>query len=97
MIQHLELLIIERINGFFGYRAVARLAIRQGPLPQRPRPGRRNCARSAGARSAALEHDLEAVKDPGLREALDRLGRAVIATSPRQNPFRLACQPQRNG
>jgi hypothetical protein len=40
-IQHREPVILERINGFFGYRAVGRLAIRQGPLPQRrPKPPR---------------------------------------------------------
>jgi len=81
-IQHLEPLIIERINGFFGYRAVVRLAIRQGPLPQRAPPRPPELRPLSRGESAALEHDLEAVKDPGLREALDRLGRAVIGTAP---------------
>ena len=34
-VQHLEPLIIERINGFFGYGAVARISILQAPIPQR--------------------------------------------------------------
>ena len=32
-LQHLETEVIERINSYFGYRAVARLALVQGPLP----------------------------------------------------------------
>ena len=37
-IQHLEPVIVERINRYFGYRAVARLRILQGPLPRQPAP-----------------------------------------------------------
>ena len=31
-LQHLEPQVLERINGYFGYRAVARLRIHQGPV-----------------------------------------------------------------
>ena len=31
-LQHLAPLVIEKINGFFGYKAVARLRLTQGPL-----------------------------------------------------------------
>jgi|HubBroStandDraft_1064217.scaffolds.fasta_scaffold00397_14 hypothetical protein len=77
-IQHLEPVIIERINGFFGYRAVARLALRQGPVPRRG-PNRPPPPRAlTRPETAALAAQLESVKDPGLRAALERLGRAVI-------------------
>ena len=33
-VQHREPQILERINGFFGYGAVSRLALVQGPLPE---------------------------------------------------------------
>jgi hypothetical protein len=85
-IQHLEPVIIERINGFFGYHAVARLAIRQGPLPQRPPPRPPVPRALTQGESAALEHGLESVKDSGLREALERLGRSVIATAAPAKP-----------
>jgi hypothetical protein len=81
-LQHREPQILERINAFFGYRAVARLALVQGPplrapekRPPAPRP-------LAPAESAALEQRLAGIADPALRDALERLGRAVIGTSP---------------
>ncbi|MGE0718783.1 MAG: DUF721 domain-containing protein [Alphaproteobacteria bacterium] len=37
-IQHLSHRIVERINGHFGFRAVARLTLRHGPVPRRPVP-----------------------------------------------------------
>jgi hypothetical protein len=79
-IQHREPVIIERINGYFGYRAVARLAIVQGPPPlcselppAPPRP-------LQPSELAALEERLEGISDPALREALARLGSAIIAS-----------------
>jgi hypothetical protein len=81
-IQHLEPLIIERINTFFGYKAVGRLAIRQGPLPRRNEPKAPPPPRPLSeAESQALQGRLQTVNDPGLREALERLGRAVIGST----------------
>lgn len=77
-IQHLEPLILERINGYFGYRAVRRLALRQGPLPD-ARPAR---LPPLPAPSQAQEEWLNAaaatVDDPELAAALRDLGRAVL-------------------
>ena len=81
-LQHREPQILERINAFFGYRAVARLSLVQGPplrgADRRPPPPRP----LAAAESAALEKRLAGVVDPALRGALERLGRAVIGSSP---------------
>lgn len=81
-LQHLEPLVIERINGFFGYRAIARLALRQGPLA--PRPQRRKIAPPQPAPDAAarLAPLLAGVEDEELRAALERLGRGVLARRP---------------
>jgi hypothetical protein len=86
-VQHLEPLIIERINGFFGYKAVARLALRQGALPHRdgleaPRP------RELGAgERASLKRQVAGIEDPELRDVLEGLGRAVLgAETPRLAP-----------
>jgi hypothetical protein len=64
--RHLEPIIIERINGFFGYRAVARLAIRQGPLPQRPTPRLTEPRALTRTETAALEQGVQTVEDPDL-------------------------------
>ncbi len=77
--QHLEPIIIERINGFFGYGAVARIQLVQGPpkhavaAPPEPR-------RLDAAEQRALEARLAGVGDPGLREVLARLGAAVLGS-----------------
>jgi hypothetical protein len=81
-LQHLAPVIIERINGFFGYRAVARLAIRQGPLPGAALARKSAPPPVAAEDRAALERRLDAVEDPDLRAALMRLGCAVLAATP---------------
>lgn len=76
-IQHLEPQIIERINGFFGYRAVGRLALRQGPIPRlrdkTPPPVIPLSAQQMGR----VADTVAQVQDPTLRAALERLGQAV--------------------
>ena len=73
-IQHLSPVILERVNRFFGWRAVGRLALRQAPLTRReapkppPAPGPELTAR--------LAESLD-VTDQGLRDALARLGAAI--------------------
>lgn len=74
-IQHLSGLIIERVNRFFGWRAVGRITLRQAPLAARkpkappPPPDPQTVARIAA--------DLGDVADEGLRQALARLGASV--------------------
>ena len=78
-LQHLEPLVLDRIASYFGYRAVTRLAIVQGPLPRRVKPPRRHRPRILSkAEEAALRQDLAATEDAGLRAALERLGREVL-------------------
>ncbi len=82
-LQHLEPQVIERINTFFGYRAVARLAMRQGPLPPRRTPPAAPKLRPLTPdEEAELAGRLAAVADPVLREAMERLGRAVLGSPP---------------
>jgi hypothetical protein len=67
--------IIERINAYFGYAAVAELRIVQAPVGEAPaarRPARRT--------AEPLTHEVAGVSDAGLRDALARLGAGVRAT-----------------
>jgi hypothetical protein len=77
-IQHREPILLERINGYFGYRAVARLAMIQGPLPleERMAPPELRCL--AAEEQRALDERVSPVTDPELRAALARLGSAMI-------------------
>ncbi len=75
-VQHLAPQIMERINGYFGYRAVARLRLKQ--VPYRPGPKRNRTAPVPTPEiTPELAARLESVEDPELRAALGRLGRAL--------------------
>jgi len=75
-LQHLEPQILERINGHFGFAAVARLKFVHGPLPAvAAKPAPRVLS---AEEEAALEARLSGIESAGLRAALKRLGRAVL-------------------
>jgi hypothetical protein len=77
--QHLEPVLIERINAFFGYGAVARLAFVQGPpLNAAPKPVPLRTLSADEQRE--IESRVAGVADPTLRDALMRLGRAVAGS-----------------
>ena len=80
-IQHREPVLLERINAFFGYRAVARLTLKQGP-PSRPaEPPAPRLRALEGHEIRQLDRGLADIEDPTLRDALRRLGAAVIASA----------------
>lgn len=69
-IQHLGAVICERVNRFFGWRAVERLAFRQSPLRRgAQRPRRRNDTAAALQLAATMPE----IADQELRQALGRL------------------------
>jgi hypothetical protein len=77
-IQHLSGVIIEKVNRFFGWRAVGRIQIRQAPL------ARRNAKAPSKAPDPAVVARLAAgmadIADDDLRGALARLGASVKRT-----------------
>ncbi len=79
MMQHVMPAIIERVNRFFGYPAVSRVAIRQGAAP-RPAPSR-VAPPSLRPIPQAMGDSLRAVSDPELRAVLESLARGVAASS----------------
>ncbi len=81
-LQHLEPLLLERINAYFGYRAVARVKMVQGPLPSKPAASARETPPDPEA-EAQLAQELKQVKDPALKAALEGLGRAVLGREKR--------------
>ncbi len=78
-IQHLEPLIVERINTYFGYRAVAKLKLIQRPLPKMLEPPALPHQEPLNpAQENFLEDLLSAIDDPELRVRLEALGRSVL-------------------
>jgi hypothetical protein len=76
-IQHLAPVILERVNRFFGWRAVGNLRLRQAPLGRKRRPQAPPLDAQVTARIAA---DLGDIDDANLRDALARLGAAIKQT-----------------
>ncbi len=83
-LQHLEPLIVERINAHLGYPAVARLRLRQGPLPRPKGLGRPEPPALSDSERSALEERTAQVEDPQLRRALESLGRSVLGENARK-------------
>ncbi len=77
-LQHETPKIIDRINSFYGYGAIASVKIMQGPLSRR-KPARRVPPELSQNRAKALEAQLEAVADPTLKDALRRLGTGILS------------------
>jgi hypothetical protein len=74
-IQHLSAVILERVNRFFGWQAIGRIALRQAPLrrrePRKPPPA------PDPTEHARIAASLPEITDEPLRQALARLGAAV--------------------
>jgi hypothetical protein len=74
-IQHSADVILERVNRFFGWSAVGKLAFRQAPLSRSRRPAR---PRPPDAKAVAqVAETLDSIEDEQLRDALARLGAAI--------------------
>jgi hypothetical protein len=80
MMQHVAPAIQERVNQFFGYEAVARVAIRQGLVQVEKRKSR---AAPSSLRPVTLPVDmkdsLRDIADPELRHCLESLARGLAA------------------
>jgi hypothetical protein len=74
-IQHSSDVILQRVNRFFGWSAVGRLALRQAPLSRRDRP---QASRAPDPKAVAeVAETLTSVEDAELRAALARLGASI--------------------
>lgn len=79
-IQHEAGELCDRVNAFFGFAAVARIRIEQKPVTTHVRPRRRN-PEVGPAAEEKLRSVTREIDDDGLREALQRLGRSVMASN----------------
>lgn len=75
-IQHSAPQLIARVNAHLGWRAVGRLAIRQGPLTRAARPGRPPPPDPRAI--ARAEQAVTGVEDEALRKALVALGARAL-------------------
>ncbi len=80
MIQHMLPDIVERVNRFFGYAAVAKVAIRQGEVTPM-QPDRRPPPRNLKPIPVELGDSLRDIGDPELRAVLESLAQGLANSS----------------
>jgi hypothetical protein len=76
MMTHLTPEIIERVNRFFGYAAVVKVAIRQGEVTKRPE---RRVAPTLAPAPSEMGESLKTIVDPELKAVLEALAAGVAA------------------
>lgn len=77
ILQHREMHLIERINSHYGFQAVAKLSIMQGPLPRINRRKKVVVQPLDAEQEGKLSELISPHKDSELAKVLDRLGREV--------------------
>ena len=87
-LQHLEPMIVERINTYFGYGAVGRLAVTQGAARKRQGSGKPATAAPRAVnpiRGAEIEASTESIASGPLRDALRGLGKSIASAQERRH------------
>jgi hypothetical protein len=79
-LQHLAPLLIERMNAHYGWRCVGRIVLKQGPVP-RPRSKPARPVELTPEEQSRLADTTASVAEEPLREALNRLGAAVVGSN----------------
>ncbi len=79
LIQHVIPEIMERVNRFFGYKAVARVKLRQGEVKPRSAESRAVAPPSLKPIPMELGDSLRDIGDPELRTVLESLARSLCA------------------
>ncbi len=89
LIQHVIPEIIERVNQFFGYRAVVRIKLRQGavqpPAATQPKRPLRTAPPSLKPIPVELGESLRDIGDPELRTVLESLARSLDEVNGKQD------------
>jgi len=76
-LQHIETQLLERINTYFGYRAIVCIKITQGAIPDTQTQPLKKRRTISIEESKTLKSNLDIVSDPDLRDALLALGKEV--------------------
>lgn len=85
LIQHVIPEIVERVNRFFGYKAVARVKIRQGEVKAPPASKPQASPPSLKPVPYELGESLRDIGDPELRAVLESLARSMAAKEDRKD------------
>lgn len=78
-LQHLEPVLVEKINTFYGYGAVEKVAISQGPISRSGAKARNKEPRVDPEAEIEVRELVGGTHDDALKAALENLGRSVYA------------------
>jgi hypothetical protein len=81
-LQHMAPVIVERVNAYYGWRCVGRLVLKQGPVRRAAKETAPSFHLDAAEQDRVDAALAPIVEDP-LKQALDRLGTAILATERR--------------
>lgn len=85
VMQHVAPEIVERVNRFFGYQAVARVAFRQG-MVRLSRGAARKAPPPIQSVPAEIGDSLRAIADPELRQVMESLAQGIAARDGAPSP-----------
>lgn len=77
-LQHEEQQIIQRVNQFFGFSAITRLKITQGPISRTKKIARKKLPQLSERQEKKLRDCIGGFDDPNLNEAVLKMGRGVL-------------------
>ena len=83
--QHLAPVVIERVNTYYGWRCVGRLLLKQGPV-RKPVPSKASAPTLSEDDQRRVNEAVRNVDENALRDALQRLGQAVMGGRPGTRP-----------
>jgi len=83
-VQHTIPLIIDRINAYYGYAAIAQIKIIQGKIEKAKTPPKPNLSPLGLRKSRQLDEQLVDINDDKLKNALRNLAKGVL--SPKETP-----------
>ena len=77
-LQHLEPILLERVNAYFGYRAVGKVAIKQGPLNRPPERRKEPQKPLTADQLSFVEETTVGARHEELKAALLAVGRSLF-------------------
>ncbi len=76
--QHMEVMVIDRVNSYFGYKAVAEIRLSQTSLPREKVKIKKILPPITKDDANSLDKKLDNIEDPAMKEILKKLGTAIL-------------------
>ncbi|MEZ0167690.1 DUF721 domain-containing protein [Microvirga sp. TS319] len=81
-LQHMAPMVIDRVNTYYGWRCIGKIVLKQGPV-RRLAPKKPPAPPISPADRAKVASAVGGIEEDRLKEALDRLGQAIVSSGSR--------------